>query len=324
MRSRIKLLATLALAGVCGALSLPSVASAAHTGVTIHLYRSGLKGFVFSPKPGQCAVARTVELYRQKGKGQHPKRDVKVAKTVTESYTRNRGKWTLPTTVLRPGDFYARVPRTAHCQADNSKTLDVSKRPNTTITHMSITHRSNVTFNYRASHGIPPYGFQCKLDDKPYRHCPPLKQRYVGLSHGRHVFKVRARGSNGKQDRTPDRRGFRIHGKQVRSVQRRLTFIATDLGNMEQWKGKLIARHSRFAKCVAGRPVSIEKKLGGGWTPYDKIHTGEAVGPPKPATARYQGDQEVEPGVYRARARRSTIGNTVCEKTTSERQKVNQ
>jgi hypothetical protein len=107
-------------------------------------------------------------------------------------------------------------------------------------------------------------------------------------------------------------------------VQRRLTFIATDLGNMEQWKGKLIARHSRFAKCVAGRPVSIEKKLGGGWTPYDKIHTGEAVGPPKPATARYQGDQEVEPGVYRARARRSTIGNTVCEKTTSERQKVNQ
>ena len=110
----------------------------------------------------------------------------------------------------RPGDFYARVPATSTCRGDNSKTLHVSKRPNTKIIHASVTHGRNVIFKYRGLSGIPPYNFQCKLDDKPYRHCPELEKRYVGLSHGHHVFRVRARGDNGKQDRTPDKRGFRI------------------------------------------------------------------------------------------------------------------
>jgi hypothetical protein len=211
MGTRTKLLATLGLAGACAALALPSVAIAAPSGVTIHLYRVGaFKGFVFSPKPGQCAEGRTVELYRQKGKRQRPKRDVKVARTVAQSYSHGRFKWTVSTAGLRPGDFYARVPLAAHCQADNSRTLHVSARPNTKITHMSITHGRNVTFKYRGFRGIPPYNFQCKLDDKPYRHCPDLERRYVGLSHGHHVFKVRARADNGKKDRTPAKRGFRI------------------------------------------------------------------------------------------------------------------
>lgn len=211
MGTQVKVFVTLALAGTCGGFALPSMASATPSGVTIHLDRGGtFKGFVFSPKPGQCAEGRTVELYRQKGKRQHPKRDVKVGNTEAQSYTHGRFKWVLYPSHPRPGDFYARVPMTAACQGDNSKTLHVSKRPNTKITHMSVTHGRNVIFNYRAIGGIPRYNFQCKLDDKPYRHCPEFEKRYVGLSHGHHVFKVRARGDNGKQDRTPDKRGFRI------------------------------------------------------------------------------------------------------------------
>jgi hypothetical protein len=211
MGTKTKLLATLALAGACSALALPSAAGAAPSGVTLHLDRGGtFKGFVFSPKPRKCADGRTVELYRQRGGGQHPKRDVKVAKSQAQSYSHGRFKWTLYPSRPRPGDFYARVSTTAHCQGDNSKTLQISRRPKTKITGMSVTHGRNVTFKYRGLRGVPPFNFQCKLDDKPYRHCPDLERRYVDLSRGHHVFKVRARGANGKQDRTPDKRRFRI------------------------------------------------------------------------------------------------------------------
>ena len=61
---------------------MPSMASAARSGVTIHLFIDhALKGFVFSPKPRECAEGRTVRIFRQKGKKENPKRDIKVAKT---------------------------------------------------------------------------------------------------------------------------------------------------------------------------------------------------------------------------------------------------
>jgi hypothetical protein len=211
MGAKAKVFVTLALAGACGLLALPSMASAAPSGVTIHLgVGNTFKGFVFSPKPRQCAQYRRAKLYRQRGKGQHPKRDAKVAKTAAQPYSDGRYKWRLIPSRPRPGDFYARVPVTAGCQGDNSRTVHVSRRPNTEITEMSVTHDRNVKFRYIGLRGIAPYNFQCKLDDKPYRHCPDLQRRYVGLSHGHHVFRVRARGDNGKQDRTPARRGFRI------------------------------------------------------------------------------------------------------------------
>jgi hypothetical protein len=212
MGTRTKLLVTLALVCAWGALALPSMAIAkARSGVTIHLDSGGtFMGFVFSPKPGRCADGRTVELYRRTGKGQRPRRDQRMRKTEAQSHGHDRFKWSLYPSHPRPGDFYARVPRTADCLADNSKTLHLAERPNTKITGMSVTHGRNVTFKYRGSGGVPPYNFQCKLDHKPYRHCSPRERRYVHLSHGHHVFKVRARNDLGKQDRTPARRGFRI------------------------------------------------------------------------------------------------------------------
>jgi hypothetical protein len=69
MRPTAKLLMTLALAGACVVLALPSMASAARSGVSIHLFiDDALKGFVFSPKPRECAEGRTVRIFRQKGK----------------------------------------------------------------------------------------------------------------------------------------------------------------------------------------------------------------------------------------------------------------
>ncbi len=119
-----KILATIALASACGALALPSMASAARSGVTIHLYTRFFHGYVFSPNPSQCAKGRAVKLFRQKGKTQNPKRDVKVAKTQAYRYAGGRFRWTTrePT---RPGHFYARVPAAPACHADNSKTIRV-------------------------------------------------------------------------------------------------------------------------------------------------------------------------------------------------------
>jgi hypothetical protein len=211
MGTRTKLLATLAVAGACGALAPPSMAGVASTGVTLHLDRVGtFRGSVVSNKPHRCGDGRKVKLYRQKGTEQHPNRDIKVGESQAQNAGHHRFKWALIPSRPRAGDFYARVLATGYCQGDISTTLHVSRRPNTKITDMSVTHGRNVTFEYRGSHGVPPYNFQCKLDDKPYRHCPDLERRYVGLSHGHHVFRVRARGDNGKTDRTPDRREFRI------------------------------------------------------------------------------------------------------------------
>jgi hypothetical protein len=210
MGTRIKVFATLALAGACGVLALPSMAGAAtRSGVTIHHYQgSSLEGFVFSPKPRQCANARTVKLFRQTGKKQNPKRDTKLAKTSSYRNSGGHYKWQMH---LRPGKLYARVPATPACQADNSRTINVSGPPNTTLEILDKNvNKGRVVFHYRGVGGVPPYHFECKLDNRGYQHCPDNSKSYTGLSRGHHVFKVRAIGANGKKDPTPAKRKFRM------------------------------------------------------------------------------------------------------------------
>ena len=201
---------TLAFAATCGALALPSTASAARSGVTIHLrVADEFKGFVFSPKPRQCADGRTVKLFRQEGKRQNPKRDVKVAKTQASRRGSGKYMWIVDLRHPRPGNYYATVAATAGCQADNSKTIHLAGRPNTKITGVHVDHRS-VSFHYRVVGGIAPYLVRCKLDDQPYRTCKEYRKSYRKLSRGRHVFKVRAVGHDGKRDRTPAKRRFHV------------------------------------------------------------------------------------------------------------------
>jgi hypothetical protein len=104
MAASTRLLATRALASACAALALPSAASAARSGVTIHLFvGDSLKGFVFSRKPRKCADGRTVNLSRQKGKKQNPKRDIKVAKTQAARRSNGKYRWELTLHRPRPG-----------------------------------------------------------------------------------------------------------------------------------------------------------------------------------------------------------------------------
>jgi hypothetical protein len=111
--AKAKVFVTLALAGTCAVLALPSIAAgAARSGVTIHNYRGdGFKGSVFSPKPRQCARTRTVRVFRQKGKEENPKRDIKVAKTAPHRRAGDKYRWELYPDRPRPGDYYAQVSR---------------------------------------------------------------------------------------------------------------------------------------------------------------------------------------------------------------------
>ena len=214
MGARAKVFVTLALAGTCGVLALPSAASAARSGVTIHnLIGDGFKGYVFSPKPRQCARDRTVRVFRQKGKKQNPKRDIKVAKTApARKAAGGKYRWSAAPHRPRPGDYYAQIRATTGCQADRSKTFRISARPRTRLITSYITPTTrSAGFYYIAKGGLAPYRFRCKLDDKPYRRCGrglSDTKNYSHLSRGHHVFKVFAVDTNGKRDPTPAKRGF--------------------------------------------------------------------------------------------------------------------
>jgi hypothetical protein len=212
MGIRTKALATFALAGACGMLALPSMASAARSGVTIHLFQgSRFEGFVFSPKPGQCADGRRVRLFKEKGKGQNPKRDKRVAQTHAFKNSGGKYRWRALHYDPHSGKFYARVSATSACQADNSRTIQLSARPNTKIVDVSINrNKRSAFFHYRAFGGIAPYNYRCKLDQRRYKRCQDNAKSYFHVSRGHHVFKVRAVGHNGKSDRTPAKRGFRM------------------------------------------------------------------------------------------------------------------
>ncbi len=218
MGTRTKLLATVALAGACGALALPSAASAkTPSGVTLHAFQnSGFRGFVFSPKPAKCADGRRVELFKEKGKKQNPQRDRKVDQA-TASKSFDKYKWKTRSYDLHPGHFYARVPATPGCQADNSKTVHISARPKTKITGIEERGhgaRHRVDIGFKGVGSIPRYSFRTKLDHQSYQQHRYGEVTYQHLSAGDHVFKVYAIASNGKRDRTPAKLRFHIdhHG----------------------------------------------------------------------------------------------------------------
>jgi hypothetical protein len=229
MGTRTKILITLALASACGALALPSAASAkTPSGVTLHaLPNSGFRGFVFSPKARKCADGRTVMLFKQKGKKQNAKRDVKKdqAKAFKSS---GKYKWKASGYDLHPGRFYARVPATSACQADNSKTVHIHARPNTKITGIGergngARNRHRVVIGFKGVGSIPRYRFRIKLDHQHWRNhregeveyrtgAEPSRLNHI--SAGDHVFKVYAIASTGKHDLTPAKIRFHIdhHG----------------------------------------------------------------------------------------------------------------
>lgn len=217
MGTTTKLLTTLALAGAIGILALPSIAGAARTGVTIHMHRDFLYGYVFSPKPERCAEGRKVRVLKKTGKHKHPSQDRRLASTSAHELTSgpHEGKFRWGNVKIRrsfgDGKVYAFTPKLKKCDRDISDAIKVSARPNTKITRVSIQHREHrAIFEYHAVGGIKPYELFCRLDKHPVEECGNTRETFGGVSPGRHVFRVWAKGANGLKERTPARRTFRM------------------------------------------------------------------------------------------------------------------
>ena len=216
MGTRTKLLATLAVAGACGALAIPSIAGAARTGVTIHQRGSSLYGFVFSPKPDRCAKGRKVRLLKEKGKHQHPSRDRRIGSTsaheVTSGPHKGKFKWEIeiPSSVEN-AKLYALAPKRSGCHRDTSETINVTRRPNTRIIQVSIQHRDNrAIFRYHSVGGTKPYRHLCRLDKHQVQGCSNVYKSYGHVSSRRHVFRVWAVGADGRKERRPAKRTFKM------------------------------------------------------------------------------------------------------------------
>ena len=83
-------------------------------------------------------------------------------------------------------------------------------RPNTKLVSARIRpalHKA--TFIFKGAGGKGKLSFQCRLDGQKFGSCRSGKS-YKNLKPGKHVFRVRAKGSDGKLDLTPVTKKFRI------------------------------------------------------------------------------------------------------------------
>jgi hypothetical protein len=214
MRAR----AALVLAAVMVIVGFAAASAVALTpsGVTLHYKKAkGFYGFVFSHHPGQCAIRRDVKLFKQHGKT-HRRRDA-TGGGLAKTHKTRRGKYRWHLAVdqflsLRTGKYFAFIRQENGCQSDYSRTIHISiERPKTKITGMSVHHRSRrVTFDYKATDGLKPYHFRCRLDDGHYQHCPRRETTFADVSPGQHVFHVRAIDDNDLWDRSPAKRDFQM------------------------------------------------------------------------------------------------------------------
>ena len=130
MGTRTKLLATLALVGGCALLAVPSIAAATPSGVTIHhIGHHFLFGYVFSPKPRQCAKDRRVRVFRQTGKTQNRRRDPRVGEEPTKKMNSGKYRWTYRRSgpSLIGHSYYVVITKGHGCEGDASRTIHVKR-----------------------------------------------------------------------------------------------------------------------------------------------------------------------------------------------------
>jgi hypothetical protein len=128
--TRTKVLAMFALAGACALLAVPSIAATTPSGVTIH--HKGhhfLFGYVFSPKPRQCAKDRRVRVFRQTGKTQNRRRDPRVGEEPTKKMNSGKYRWTYrrrgPSLIGH--SYYVVITKGHGCEGDASGTIHVKR-----------------------------------------------------------------------------------------------------------------------------------------------------------------------------------------------------
>jgi hypothetical protein len=128
---RIKAYSVVAV--ICGALVLAGVAWAKGwvTRVTIHQgTKMSLHGRVYSSSP-KCRAGRTIEVFRETGHVQNPRKDKLVGKTTSKPFNQFFAVWS-GITAPHPGAYYARatrhvLPSGRVCLAGNSRTIFVTR-----------------------------------------------------------------------------------------------------------------------------------------------------------------------------------------------------
>jgi hypothetical protein len=81
--------------------------------------------------------------------------------------------------------------------------------PGTTIRHKPAKRSTDRTPTFRFAADEPIAGFECRVDDRPFRPChSPFTARPLAV--GRHVFRVRARDEKSQADPSPATYGFKV------------------------------------------------------------------------------------------------------------------
>jgi len=91
-----------------------------------------------------------------------------------------------------------------------SPAFKVQAAPQTKIVKAVFSAKKHTaTFRFSGSGGTEAISFQCRLDGAKYSSCRSGKT-YKNLKPGKHVFRVRAKSTNGKIDATPATRRFKV------------------------------------------------------------------------------------------------------------------
>ncbi len=93
---------------------------AAFSRVKIAPWPHGVLGYVTSPHAGRCAAGRRVAVFKQRGKGHHPRRDRRIA---TARAHRNHGLYQWSARTREAGRLYAKARQRPGCRTAFSKSI---------------------------------------------------------------------------------------------------------------------------------------------------------------------------------------------------------
>jgi hypothetical protein len=101
----------------------PKEGAKAETKVNIKGHEGDYYGYVKSSDEDYCADGRKVKVFKQTGRHQDPKDDLKIG---TDYAEQSGGKymWSIGNSGYKHGHFYAKVGKTNYCKGDYSKTID--------------------------------------------------------------------------------------------------------------------------------------------------------------------------------------------------------
>lgn len=130
MGGRTEILVMCALAVACAMLAVPSIAATTPSRVTIHhVGPHFLFGYVFSPKPRQCAKDRRVRVFRQTGEKQNRRRDRGVGEEPTKKMNSGKYRWTYRRSGpgLKGHRYYAVITKGHGCKGDASRAIHIKR-----------------------------------------------------------------------------------------------------------------------------------------------------------------------------------------------------